>query len=44
VDYRNGVDASGNFLVGQAMKKTRGKSDPRVLNRLFLKAVRNKEA
>jgi aspartyl-tRNA(Asn)/glutamyl-tRNA(Gln) amidotransferase subunit B len=43
-DYRNGVDASGNFLVGQAMKKTRGKSDPRVLNRLFLKAVRNKEA
>jgi len=43
-DYRNGVDASGNFLVGQAMKKTRGKSDPRVLNKLFLKAVRNKEA
>ncbi len=42
-DYRNGIDASGNFLVGQAMKKTRGKSDPRVLNRLFLKAVRNKE-
>ncbi len=43
-DYRNGVDASGNFLVGQAMKKTRGKSDPKVLNRLFLKAVRNEEA
>jgi aspartyl-tRNA(Asn)/glutamyl-tRNA(Gln) amidotransferase subunit B len=43
-DYRNGIDASGNFLVGQAMKKTRGKSDPRELNRLFLKAVRNKEA
>jgi aspartyl-tRNA(Asn)/glutamyl-tRNA(Gln) amidotransferase subunit B len=43
-DYRNGIDASGNFLVGQAMKKTRGKSDPKVLNRLFLKAIRNKEA
>jgi len=43
-DYRNGVDASGNFLVGQAMKKTRGKSDPKVLNQLFYKAVRNKEA
>jgi aspartyl-tRNA(Asn)/glutamyl-tRNA(Gln) amidotransferase subunit B len=43
-DYRSGVDASGNFLVGQAMKKTRGKSDPRVLNRMFLKAIRNKEA
>jgi len=43
-DYRNGIDASGNFLVGQAMKKTRGKSDPKVLNKLFLKAVRNKEA
>jgi aspartyl-tRNA(Asn)/glutamyl-tRNA(Gln) amidotransferase subunit B len=43
-DFRNGIDASGNFLVGQAMKKTRGKSDPRLLNQLFLKAVRNKEA
>ena len=28
-DYQNGIDASGNFLVGQAMKKTRGRSDPR---------------
>ncbi len=43
-DYRNGIAASGNFLVGQAMKKTRGKSDPKVLNQLFLKALRNREA
>ena len=43
-DYQNGIDASGNFLVGQAMKKTRGRSDPRTLNRLLTKAIRNKDA
>jgi aspartyl-tRNA(Asn)/glutamyl-tRNA(Gln) amidotransferase subunit B len=42
-DFRNGNDASGNFLVGQAMKKTRGKADPKVLNRMFWKAIRGKE-
>ena len=34
-DYRNGKNGALNFLVGQAMKKTRGRSDPGELNRMI---------
>jgi aspartyl-tRNA(Asn)/glutamyl-tRNA(Gln) amidotransferase subunit B len=43
-DYRNGKAASLNFLVGQVMKKTRGKADPVELNRLLLEALRKRGA
>jgi aspartyl-tRNA(Asn)/glutamyl-tRNA(Gln) amidotransferase subunit B len=43
-DYRNGKNGALNFLVGQAMKKTRGKSDPGELNRIIIGMLDNREA
>lgn len=43
-DYRNGKNGALNFLVGQAMKKTRGRSDPGELNRLITGMLGTKEA
>ena len=43
-DYRNGKNGALNFLVGQAMKKTRGRSDPGELNRIMVESLKNKEA
>jgi len=43
-DYRNGKAGALNFLVGQVMKKTRGKSDPAELNRMLLEALKEREA
>jgi len=43
-DYRNGKAGALNFLVGQVMKKTRGKADPGELNRLLLEALKAREA
>ncbi|WAC05769.1 MAG: Asp-tRNA(Asn)/Glu-tRNA(Gln) amidotransferase subunit GatB [Methanoregula sp.] len=39
-DYRNGKNGALNFLVGQAMKKTRGRSDPGELNRLIVGSLK----
>ena len=35
-DYKAGKDRALGFLVGQAMKETRGKANPQMLNKLFL--------
>jgi aspartyl-tRNA(Asn)/glutamyl-tRNA(Gln) amidotransferase subunit B len=43
-DYRAGKAGALNFLVGQVMKKTRGKADPGTLNRMLAEALKNKEA
>ena len=43
-DYRNGGSKALNFLVGQVMKKTRGKADPATLNRMLAEALAKKEA
>jgi aspartyl-tRNA(Asn)/glutamyl-tRNA(Gln) amidotransferase subunit B len=43
-DYRAGKAGALNFLVGQVMKKTRGKADPAELNRLLVNALKNREA
>jgi aspartyl-tRNA(Asn)/glutamyl-tRNA(Gln) amidotransferase subunit B len=43
-DYRAGKSGAINFLVGQVMKKTRGKSDPGELNRLLTEALKLREA
>jgi aspartyl-tRNA(Asn)/glutamyl-tRNA(Gln) amidotransferase subunit B len=43
-DYRAGKGGAINFLVGQVMKKTRGKSDPAELNRLLTEALAKREA
>jgi Glu-tRNA(Gln) amidotransferase subunit E-like FAD-binding protein len=42
-DYRAGKNGALNFLVGQVMKKTRGKADPGELNRMLVTSLKNKE-
>ena len=36
IDYKAGKDRALGFLVGQAMKETKGKANPQLLNKLFL--------
>ena len=43
IDYQNGKKGAGNFLAGQVMKKTRGRADPRELNRLLAEAIATQE-
>ena len=43
-DYRAGKGGALNFLVGQVMKKTRGKADPEELNRMLVEALKALEA
>jgi aspartyl-tRNA(Asn)/glutamyl-tRNA(Gln) amidotransferase subunit B len=43
-DYRAGKAGALNFLVGQVMKKTRGKADPGTLNRLLTEALKKRGA
>jgi aspartyl-tRNA(Asn)/glutamyl-tRNA(Gln) amidotransferase subunit B len=43
-DYRAGKAGALNFLVGQVMKKTRGKADPGELNRMLTEALKKREA
>lgn len=38
-DYHSGKKGALNFLVGQVMKKTRGRADPSVTNRLILEQL-----
>ena len=34
-DYKAGKEKALGFLVGQAMKETRGKANPQMLNQMF---------
>ena len=34
-DYKAGKDRALGFLVGQAMKETKGKANPAMLNKMF---------
>ncbi|MBR6034000.1 MAG: Asp-tRNA(Asn)/Glu-tRNA(Gln) amidotransferase subunit GatB [Clostridia bacterium] len=38
-DYKAGKDRALGFLVGQAMKETKGKANPGMLNKMFLEAL-----
>ncbi len=40
-DYKAGKDKALGFLVGQAMKETKGKANPKILNEMFLKEISN---
>ncbi|HNX18226.1 MAG TPA: Asp-tRNA(Asn)/Glu-tRNA(Gln) amidotransferase subunit GatB [Methanoregula sp.] len=42
-DYRAGKNGALNFLVGQTMKKTRGRADPGELNRMMVEALKKAE-
>ena len=38
-DYKAGKDRALGFLVGQAMKETKGKANPGMLNKMFLEEL-----
>ena len=40
VDYKAGKDRALGFLVGQAMKETKGKANPKMLNQMFLEELK----
>ncbi len=40
-DYKGGKEKALGFLVGQAMKETRGKANPQMLNQMFLEELKN---
>ena len=39
-DYKAGKDRALGFLVGQAMKQTKGKANPKMLNEVFLEELK----
>ena len=38
-DFKSGKDRALGFLVGQAMKETKGKANPQMLNKMFLEEL-----
>ena len=38
-DYKAGKDKALGFLVGQAMKETKGKANPKMLNKMFIEEL-----
>lgn len=40
-DYKAGKDRALGFLVGQAMKATKGKANPQMLNKMFIEELKN---
>lgn len=39
-DYKAGKDRALGFLVGQAMKETKGKANPKLLNKMFIDNIK----
>ena len=39
IDYKAGKDRALGFLVGQAMKETKGKANPQMLNKMFIEEM-----
>ena len=39
-DFKGGKDRALGFLVGQAMKETKGKANPQMLNKMFLEELK----
>ena len=39
-DYKAGKDRALGFLVGQAMKETKGKANPQILNKMFAEELK----
>ena len=38
-DFKAGKDRALGFLVGQAMKETKGKANPQMLNKMFIEEM-----
>lgn len=41
-DFKNGKDRAVGFLVGQIMQKTRGKANPKVVNKLLMASLKER--
>ena len=41
IDYKAGKDRALGFLVGQAMKLTKGKANPQMLNKIFIEEMKS---
>lgn len=41
-DFKNGKDRAVGFLVGQIMQKTRGKANPKVVNKLLMTSLKER--
>ena len=39
-DFKAGKDRALGFLVGQAMKETKGKANPQMLNKMFIEELK----
>jgi len=39
-DYKNGKSKAFGFLVGQVMKETKGKADPKIVNEMLKKELK----
>ena len=39
IDFKEGKDRALGFLVGQVMKKSRGKANPKVANEMLVKKL-----
>ena len=39
-DYKNGHDRAIKYLMGQVMKETKGKANPKMLNEMFLEELK----
>lgn len=39
-DFKAGKDRALGFLVGQAMKETKGKANPQMLNKMFAEELK----
>ena len=42
VDYKAGKDRAIGFIVGQVMKKTQGKANPALANKLILEEIKRR--
>lgn len=42
IDYKNGKDRALGFIVGQIMKKTQGKANPRLTSKLVLEEIKRR--
>ena len=41
-DYKNGLDRAIKFLMGQVMKETKGKANPKLANDLLVRELENR--
>ena len=43
IDYNNGIDRALGYLIGLVMKKTEGKANPQLVNKLLLEEIKRRK-